>query len=409
MSRRPSRSARRPALPLGLWLWLGGFTLGGAVLAYAAFANAYGSVTQSRNPLAALRFNKSNAVALAVHADRLVMGSPSAVTEDRGEIADLAGRSLDDQAINPRALRVLAFTEEAAGNKAKARKLILLSDRLSRRDLPTQLWLIEDSAAQGDVPATLARYDVALRTDDSAGPVLYPILAGAIDDPAISAGLAKYVKQRADWLPEFADYVAHQQTDNLPAFAEILIRTGRLNSASLESAILAQLAEMGSFDVVRRYYATLSGASGAVLTSTDFDAAHIDPRFAPVTWRVQTGGDSSVGLEASRGGKFRFHVSTSANAREEVLRKLLLLAPGRYQFTARQTKTSSSEGSSAVWTLTCADGPLRSTKLFETGDTGTEVEIPASCKAQYLGLTVNGGTDSTGTELMVDEVRLRRL
>ena len=36
MSRRPSRSARRPALPLGLWLRLGGFTLGGAVLAYAA-------------------------------------------------------------------------------------------------------------------------------------------------------------------------------------------------------------------------------------------------------------------------------------------------------------------------------------------------------------------------------------
>ena len=104
-----------------------------------------------------------------------------------------------------------------------------------------------------------------------------------------------------------------------------------------------------------------------------------------------------------------FNTLGSARAREEVLRKLLLLAPGRYQFTARQTKTSSSEGSSAVWTLTCADGPLRSTKLFETGDTGTEVEIPASCKAQYLGLTVNGGTDSTGTELMVDEVRLRRL
>ena len=57
MSRRPSRSARRPALPLGLWLRLGGFTLGGAVLAYAALANAYGWVTQSRNTLAAFRLN----------------------------------------------------------------------------------------------------------------------------------------------------------------------------------------------------------------------------------------------------------------------------------------------------------------------------------------------------------------
>src|SRR3546814_1290750 len=71
----------------------------------------------------------------------------------------------------------------ARGDQAKGERLLAYSQKLSRRDLRTQLMAIELAVAQGDISGALRHYDIALRTKKNAPELLFPVLTSALPDP----------------------------------------------------------------------------------------------------------------------------------------------------------------------------------------------------------------------------------
>ena len=59
------------------------------------------------------------------------------------------------------AWRTLAIISTRPG---QGEALFHFASSLSRRDVPTQLWLIEDAVRKNDIPGALSHYDAALRS-----------------------------------------------------------------------------------------------------------------------------------------------------------------------------------------------------------------------------------------------------
>ena len=170
-------------------------------IAWLSFIHAVANITWQQNPDMALRFVPDHPLALSRKADELFAEKQDPAT--LAKVEAMAKQSLRGGALNPVAIRLLGYVADVRGDQKKARELMLLSQKVSRRDFGTQLWLIEDAVARGDKKQALYHYDIALRTTPSSFPILLPTLVGALDDPEVRSGLAPYVKAAPGWLPSF--------------------------------------------------------------------------------------------------------------------------------------------------------------------------------------------------------------
>jgi len=107
----------------------------------------------------------------------------------RATAAGLAREALSRDVTVVAAWRTLGLELETEGRRGDAERLIRFAERLSRRDLPTQLWLIEANVARNDIEGALAHYNIALRTSQAAADVLFPILVQAILSTAFAEGI----------------------------------------------------------------------------------------------------------------------------------------------------------------------------------------------------------------------------
>jgi hypothetical protein len=134
-------------------------------LAWLSFIHAVANITWQQNPDMALRFVPDHPLALSRKADELFAEKQDPAT--LAKVEAMAKQSLRGGALNPVAIRLLGYVADVRGDQKKARELMLLSQKVSRRDFGTQLWLIEDAVARGDKKQALYHYDIAMRTTPS--------------------------------------------------------------------------------------------------------------------------------------------------------------------------------------------------------------------------------------------------
>ena len=102
------------------------------------------------------------------------------------------------------------------------------AERLSRRDQPTQVWLIQYQLRREDLPAAMRQMDIALRTASSGSVTLFGWLAIASEDERIARGIRRFEggaqgehKVARGFLPQ-ATWSAHWLAH--PAFASAVER-----------------------------------------------------------------------------------------------------------------------------------------------------------------------------------------
>ena len=162
-----------------------GIAAGALVAAAVVLPASLASWADVGHPQLAAKIAPWNAPAAADAAAAL--GTDPRKPEARALVRRALARDLTQvQAIEQRAL-----DEALSGNSGRARRLFALSDRLSRRSLPTRLWLIQDAVDRGNVAGALRNFDIALRTTTDAQPILFPVLAKAAADPTLTNPLAR--------------------------------------------------------------------------------------------------------------------------------------------------------------------------------------------------------------------------
>ena len=215
MNRRTRHA--RPGLAASIdWRRLAGVALPTLLLAIAIGGVTVEHLTQSRVPQVALSIDPGNARAKARLAEMLFARDQQKA--DVGQMLGLSRASLRRQSFNPEAMRTIALGYALQDNIAKARPAFRVAGQLSKRDAPTNIWLIEDAVQRDSVPDALALFDRSLRVEDNLRPVLFPVLASALSDPVIAKAAVPIFEARPVWARFFVKY-AMDEGNAAPALA----------------------------------------------------------------------------------------------------------------------------------------------------------------------------------------------
>jgi tetratricopeptide (TPR) repeat protein len=384
------------------------FSILGLIGAWFATTLALSGVTRIKAPQSALLFMPRESTALAARADLLFFANPQ---QPPAAVRTLSLAALREQAINPRALRLLGYYADVEGDSATAEKFIRMAQRLSRRDAATQLWLIEAYARENDTKQTLVHYDIALRTKPDTQTILFPRLLNAIEDQDIRTALKPYIRSKDGWGGSFL-YYANANSKNLPTLTDLVVETGGLvdpeSAKSQELGLLGRLVGEKYFADARRLFLQMPGAKPARMTSAAFDPSDRDSRFGPMGWQLIDDPDAGGGFTGKAGDK-QISLSLFANSgtTRPVATKLLYLRPGSYLFNARLANLERGEGGFLRWQLRCpsdaSGAPLWTIDSINAALRAT-FAVPANCPVQFLDLIASGGKGQTGLEATVATV-----
>jgi hypothetical protein len=392
---------------ISLILWRSAVLLGGLLAAILVLRAGADGWLAGENPVVAARWAPGKARA-AMAAARSYVG--------RGKVADpqvrrLVADALDGDATLPSAIELAALEANEAGDHGKAARLFHLSDAISRRSLPTRLWLIQTSVDRGDVAGALRDFDIALRTSTDAPKLLFPVLARASDDPTLVAPIARLLDRPSDWRLTFlrdavTDYGA------APGIAAVTLRMrdrSWLIANQIDETVIGEL-------IAQDRYAEARVVQDAFHPITHDEGLIRDPAFAddgaryPFGWRIEEQGE--IGARRSRAnGRSVLTYQSLSDGSGPVATQLLILPPGRYRLVTRTALHAADETAVPFWTVTCAEEGGPQITLLDQPQTGlaeADFVTPPDCGAQWLTLNLRGSDRPDGQSGAIADVVVAR-
>lgn len=381
--------------------------LAAILVASLAARDAAVSAMANHYPTLATKLAPANAAAIVKVFDQAI--SSGELHQNFAGWIDASKRALHADPVNAKGLRLLAYaTDMTPKGHSRARAIMRLSERASRRDLLAQLWLIEDAVQRDSIADALKHYDRALSVHPAVGGRLIPILVSASREPPIQAALVPYLRANRSWVAPFLS-VAVAKASDPTVTVELFKHYGGAQAvpshAEFETQLIQRLVETGK---EREGYA-FALASGAELGVFTFSDATIDARFRPFTWTLYGGGDGQVSLD-DRGG-------LAVNVRPEMkivaASRIILARPGEKVLTHRVSFPDVSAAPLVTWTAYCQreGGPERFwTRDIPVAATPTRVEapltVPDGCSRVQIDLEATGSEASAGSGVTIDQVNL---
>lgn len=381
--------------------------VGALVLSWLAITTGVAGIARASDPAAVLRLVPNDARALANLADRTLTADA-----DKAQIARASALAREAIRRDPTvvgAVRVLAFVAPKAEQPAR----FGISNRLSRRDLATQLWLIEAAVAANDGPRALGHFDAALRTSSVAPRILFPILSRATEEPELLPEITRLLARRPSWGTPFLYAAVNDapSSQNLLAMVEGLKRSGYPVDAAILQNLVKRTIRDNRYDLARKAYVLAGGKSakvGQTVSNGDFTAT---PALLPFDWALI----NSAGIVADRmpmaDGNVRFVVRAEGAAGGIAVQQLLLLSPGQYRLETLAGDVPEAARGSIGWRVACAPDYtpqlLNMTLPGRAGRTvrvGSNFSVPANCPAQFLSLVAANAVDTEPFETWVDAV-----
>lgn len=386
-------------------------------VAVAAFAlrNALISGYAVRVPNIALALSPNNATAVVARFDRSIAESGpdrrQILTDTKSPI-----RSLVDAPLNPGAFRVLALAKSQLGsNPVEMRRLMQASERLSRRDLAVQLWMIEDAVSRNDLNAALIHYDRALSVHPDVSVQLFPILAGALDSEQVISALAPYLRAWRPWVPGFLEFAANNSAEPLNVL-HLLQRSGIQPTATkiraYERLLLAQLVVKGRYREGNALAKAMAGSNARKLSAFGFSQISSDPELRPFSWTL--GDEGGIGARVTE--SFGLEISVSPSTRGVAASRVVYVQPGRHMFSWVIDLPNTARGIGGSWAASCLSpkGNFRVWNQDIPGGAGTrgyrsEIDVPENCPALMVELSFNSVDSQFGATVGVRSIDLKKI
>ena len=343
----------------------------------------------------------------------------------------LPGATADAQ----RAFRRDALAADAVGaaglvaamrrDEARANALFEYSDRLTRREPETQLWLLEQDVQRDDVRGALRHYDVVLRTSPRLHEVLFPILISASSDPRIGAELNRLLRTRPAWARPFLTHLAYSGRN--PG-AMVRVSRGLLDPAVAEQReilliLLGRLVTLRRYDLAWAVYDDVQRGSprrAALVRDGDFSA---DGGIPPFDWEFSRDAQLVPERRSREGGEgYALFLPGAPAAHGESARQLLRLPPGGYELRAVVGDVPADTRRRPFLAVSCAAGSGASLLEADFPEAGSAArplagrfDVGPQCPHQWLAIWVRGNpdadtefTDTGATQPWIGSIALRR-
>lgn len=374
--------------------------VGALLLAAFAAQRTLVPVLRKASAETALRLQSNDARARAIHANELI--TADADSRQLAKAKSLALGALGRDATVASAYQALGLLADLAGERALASRLLRQSDLTSRRELPTQLWLIQESVRVNNVADALRHYDVGLRAHPEAAQILFPVLVTAIEDNEILTALIPVLDERPVWRTMFLNELAFKATahENVVKLFAALQAARSTNEADIVARFVERMVTEGDVAAGWETYRLLDPhALRRSVRNSRFEGEGLQ---LPFDWRLtnDTGTTVQTYADGGRSGRLTYDVKPGGNTK--LAEQLLVLPEGRYRLMTRGQEL---QGRPVSWHLVCA-GP-GSAELVRNkvgaGLTAVDFAVPGNCVAQTLRLTLSDSDiPSSGSILPLD-------
>jgi len=403
-------------IPMAQWVRGAAILIGAAILGWIAQASTISTVLGSRRletPLSWWPAGSAGLAAAAANQLSVVPQSPASL----GDAQTLAIRALERDPTNVIAARTLGLVYARRGDHAASDRLLHYAEALSRRDLATQLWFIEDRVQRNDINGALTHYDRALRTSPRARDVLLPILVQAAADPAISPPLTRLIAQRPPWWSYFLDrLIADGDSPAALTRTVLALRLDPADPAERDDLgrALRRMVDIGAFDAARALDARLGRrrpAAGEFIRNGGFEE---NDGFGPFDWRL-TNQPDLAGVRRGQAGRVALLLISSNGRSGNVAGQLTMMPPGRYQIGMRAGAIAGEAIARPNVRIVCANDArevLLDGRLAPAPAGGQAVafgfEVPAArCPAQWVYLQAGAGLDTQPETPWLDDISIR--
>jgi hypothetical protein len=385
-----------------LFIWLSCASTLGIVLARKAPAKSFAlgyhtAAAEAAVALAGLAADpQTNAAAVAAHARAALRREP----------------------INVDAVVALGTITALNNHTFGAERMFAYAEQLSRRNIPTQLWLIENAVQQGKIEPALAHYDRAMSVSISTRALLLPVLATAAASPTVARPLARLLSRRPLWWPAAIEqFIASPDPVHvLPtAVAALRLRPNVPEERAYLVSAMKRLADTGGARAAFSLYraAHLGSATFPLLRAGDFEKVGDLP---PFDWSLTDGANvSGVIQPGGVGSGSALFLSAEGGGQGEVARQVLLLPAAIYRLMATTGNVPQERTDRPRIVISCLS-PQKSVLLDQAFSTSGEhggplaasVTVPAGCTSQLIQIVMHASLDGAGGGAMpwIDNIQI---
>jgi hypothetical protein len=303
-------------------------------------------------------------------------------------------------------------------DQARAGRIMNFAERLSRRHLQTQLWLLNEAGGRGRVEDMIAHLDTALRTSPASGPMLATAMIGTSADPRFARRLVPILASDPPWQREFA----YQLANSIVPGNSLVVLVAALADDQAEREIMAPLVQrlvsQRDFTNAWNVYRLLKQRPDAV--AAEVRDGGFDDRAAPIAPFDWTLGDTGRVRGERRAGGSRpdgvaLFIRAEPGARGSAATQLMLVDPGSYNLRFQFGRAEDANAAGIDWRIYCSGAPERilgQGRLTPARPAGSRfsqnVTIPAGCPAQVLSFGARGDSSIGASESWIDDVALVR-
>jgi hypothetical protein len=378
------------------------------VAAYFAWLDATAAVMYRINPALVVRLKPGDPQSLSVAVDQRTLAK--SITQPSPEDARRLAKTLVARPLSASTLRQLAMADQLEGNSPKAARLLDLSDRVSRRELLTELLLSNSAAQHGQPEVAMRHFAAALSTQPEALSLLFPPLANTLRQARFQPVIARYLDR--EWAPAFLDYaVRHADPADLLAAVQAnpaVQREDRFHR--FRGDLIVNLVRAGHPALAFAYAAKVPAEDSAALKIVGFNRRTTEPGLGPLLWRLGNSG----GVYASLAGPTVL-VDIDPASTGLALERIFALAPGSYTIGATTKAVDLSEDLSAEWQAEC----LRGEEMTVLGRWKAQVassaqrarlpiRVDSLCEGVRVTLTVHNLDDQQDAEVEVSDFELAK-
>jgi len=381
---------------------------------WLSLAVTIGLVYAKRNPAVALAGWHSPSAESERAAQQLQQDQHPAALR---EAETLARRALENDPLNVVAVRTLGLAASLRGRIDAARRWFGVAQWMSRRDLPTQLWLIEDAVGQGRIDQSLRHYDYALNTWRSAEPMLFPILVGASGQVAIDRPLAILLSKRPLWWQRFIDTLI--STGNSPVGVSNLVSAVHLDlrksdEQQLAARAIQRLFQLDAVPQAFALYRQISGNADRGIRNGDFSKANPIP---PFDWDLADQADLYASVIAGPDARYprMLHLIAADGKGGVAAQQLLHLAPGAHSISVLAGGDATDPARRAHLQIACQNSGNAQLvdMLFPTGGpsikpVSSAFTIPTDdCAFQQIHVVLPGSIDGGTSQAWITGITVR--
>ena len=379
-------------------------SLAGLLLSAILLSVTAAGVFRESAPQLALRLAPYDARARAAAAQQALSSGlqPSGALLDQMDVEARDAYRRDATALA--GVRIAGLIADLRQRHAAARRMFAYAEALSRRDMATQLWLIEERVQANDMDGALRHYDTIMRSSDEVKPILYPILTQATESPEIAVRVNRILREKPNWWRNFLTYFLGA-SNNPEALATVFRRTldwSDSEDRELALPLVSRLAGAHRFDLAWNAYVDLRGAeagSPALLRDGNF---RNDRPLPPFDWAYATDGDLSPDrrLRENSARDFALYVPTASQVAGDVAKQLIRSPPGRYRIEALVGDVPDDPARRPLIRVSCADQGehILGSADFPAAPAGgrrmvLDFTVPAGCADQWVAIRVKGTLD----------------